>query len=194
MLAFTWRGRSREALEILAAGAKESGDEFPLPVLTMQSVRSFAPVKWPSPDQLQEARAIWSGGLARVRELKEPKQDRALKPGDFCRFTPKTTSATMWRMWRDGLIDLAAGEVVKVVTTPKDGMCHVNKPGKCPVLVTMELINTEWLEPVNRSFKECEYCGAIDHETSNCPYRGKVPYGCKGEFSWRVENGKMRFD
>ncbi|PYJ29535.1 MAG: hypothetical protein DME90_05300 [Verrucomicrobia bacterium] len=39
-----------------------------------------------------------------------------------------------------------------------------------------------------------EYCGAIEHETSDCPYRGKVPYGRKGDFSWRIEGGKMLFD
>jgi hypothetical protein len=94
----------------------------------------------------------------------------------------------------DGLIDLTPGDIVKAVTDPKDGMCHVNRPGKWPVLVTMELINTEWLEPINRNFKECEYCGAIDHHTSVCPYRGKLPYGRKGDFSWRVEDGKMIID
>lgn len=48
------------------------------------------------------------------------------------------------------------------------------------MLVTMALVDPEWLEPVSGNFKECEYCAAIDHETSNCPYRGKVPYDWKG--------------
>jgi len=61
----------------------------------------------------------------------------------------------------DGLIDLASGDIVKVVTMPENGMCHVNNPGKWPVLVTMELVTTEWLEPINANFKEREYCGAM---------------------------------
>ena len=69
VLAFTWRGGSpRVALKILAEGAKQSGDQFLLPELTMQCVRSFAPVKWPSGDQLQEARAVWSGGLTKAKK------------------------------------------------------------------------------------------------------------------------------
>ena len=83
-------------------------------------------------------------------------------------------------MWQKRLIDLTAGEIVKVVGTAEHGMCYVNKPGKCPVLAPMELVDTEWLQPVNRNFKECDYCGAIDHATSGCPYQGKIPYGCKG--------------
>ena len=125
----------------------------------------------------------------------DTKQDRTVKVGDYCRFKPRMTSMTMGRTWEDDLIDLTPGDIVKVVTTPeKNGMCHVNKPGKCPVLVTMELVATDWLEPVNGNFKECEYCAAIDHETSDCPYRGKVPYGWKGTGPWRVEGGKMFFD
>ena len=119
---------------------------------------------------------------------------RRPKLGDFCRFKPKKTSETNWRMWQNGLIELNAGEIVKVVATAEHGMCYVNKPGKCPVLVTMQLVDTEWLQPINPNFKECEFCGAIDHYTLGCPYRGKIPYGCKGEFSWRVEDGKMIVD
>jgi hypothetical protein len=81
-----------------------------------------------TPNQLQEARSIWSGGLANAQEGKETRQDRAAKLGDYCRFEPTKTSLTMWHMWEEGLIDLAAGDIVKVVTTPKDEMCHVNKP------------------------------------------------------------------
>ncbi len=120
---------------------------------------------------------------------------RRPKLGDFCRFKPKKTSETNWAMWQKRLIDLTAGEIVKVVGTAEHGMCYVNKPGKCPVLATMELVDTEWLRPVNRNFKECDYCGAIDHATSGCPYRGKIPYGCKEETSqWHVEDGKMVVD
>jgi hypothetical protein len=183
-------GRPRDRLETLAQGATQTGDYFPFSAGIMASIRSFVPTKWPSSNQLREARASWSGGLAKAQEGKETRQDRAAKLGDYCRFEPTKTSVTMWRMWEEGQIDLTAGAVVKVVTTPKDGMCHVNKPGKWPVLVTMELVTTEWLQPVNANFKECEYCGAIDHETSDCPYRGKVPYGRKGDFSWRIEDGK----
>ena len=143
-----------------------------------------------TPNQLQEARSIWSGGLANAQEGKETRQDLAAKLGDYCRFEPTKTCVTMWRMWEEGLIDLTAGDIVKVVTTPENEMCHVNKPGKWPVLMTMELVTPEWLEPVSGNFKECDYCGAIDHETSECPYRGKVPYGRKGNFSWRIEAGK----
>jgi hypothetical protein len=193
-LAFAWPGQPREGLQILADGAKHAGDEFPLRELTLQCLRSFAPVKWPSREQLQEARRIWSGGLAKAREMKETRQDRAVKLDDYCRFQPKMSSITMWRRWQEGLIDLAAGDVVKVVTAPKDGMCHVNKPGRCPVIATMELVDVDWLEPPNGNFKECDYCAAIDHETSHCPYRGKVPYGWKGIGPWRVEGGKMFFD
>src|SRR4051794_24337249 len=46
MLAFAWCGQSREALEILAAGAREDGDEFPLSALALQCILSFAPSKW----------------------------------------------------------------------------------------------------------------------------------------------------
>jgi hypothetical protein len=98
------------------------------------------------------------------------------------------------RRLEEGVFDLAPGDIVKVVTTPENGMCHVNKSGNCPVMATMELVNTESLEPVKGEFKECEYCAAIDHETSDCPYRGKVPYGWKGTGPWRVEGGKMFFD
>jgi len=96
-------------------------------------------------------------------------------------------------MWQNGLIELTAGEIVKVVATAEHGM-WVDKPGKCSVIVTMQLVDTEWLQPINSNFKECEFCGAIDHYTLGCPYRGKIPYGCKGEFSWRVEDGKMVID
>ena len=64
VLAFAWSGQSLEALEILAGGAREAGDEFPLPAFTLRHIRSFAPAKWPSGDQLQEARAIWSRAAA----------------------------------------------------------------------------------------------------------------------------------
>ena len=146
-----------------------------------------------TPNQLQEARAISSSGPAKAETTKEAKQDGGLKPGDFCRFKPNMNSGGgHWhRLLDEGLIDLAPEDIVKGVTLPENGMCYVNKPGKCPVLVTMALVIPEWLEPVSGNFKECEYCGAIDHETSKCPYRGKVPYGRKGDFSWRVEDGKM---
>jgi hypothetical protein len=138
--------------------------------------------------------AIVAEARERQKNKKETRQNHTVRLGDYCRFKPSMTSVTMWRMWEDGLIDLAAGDIVKVVTTPEHGMCHVNKPGNCPVIATMELVNTEWLEPVKGEFKECEYCAAIDHETSNCPYRGKVPYGWKGTGPWRIEGGKMLFD
>jgi membrane protein implicated in regulation of membrane protease activity len=127
----------------------------------------------------------------------DTKQDRAVKLGDFCRFQPNMKSVGSWRLEKD-IIDLAAGDIVKVVGAAgdklKDRMCYVNKPGNCPVIATMQLVDTDWLEPINGKFKECEYCAAIDHATSDCPYRGKVPYGWKGTGPWRVEGGKMYFD
>jgi len=195
VLAFAYPGgRPQEGLQILAEGARQAGDYFPFSADTMSCMRSFVPTKWPSHNQLEEARAVWSRGVAKAQEAKETRQDRTVRVGDYCRFKPSMTSVTMWRMWKEGLIDLAAGDIVKVVTTPENGMCHVNKPGKCPVLLTMELVDPEWLELVNGKFEECEYCGAIEHETSDCPYRGKLPYGRKGDFSWRIEGGKMLFD
>ena len=119
---------------------------------------------------------------------------RILKLDDFCRFKPKKTSEHTWRMWQEGLIELTAGEIVKVVATAEHGMWFVNKPGKFPVIASMQLIETEWLQPINRNFKECDYCGAIDHATLGCPYRGKIPYGCKGSFSWHFEDGKAVVD
>ncbi len=123
------------------------------------------------------------------------RQNRTVKLGDYCRFQPNEAGVgdRRWRL-EEGLIDLTSGDVVKVVTAPENGMCHVNKPGNCPVIATMELVTTEWLEPVNGEFKECEYCAAIDHQTSDCPYRGKVPFGWKGTGPWRSEGGKMLFD
>jgi Family of unknown function (DUF6804) len=123
----------------------------------------------------------------------DTKQDRAVKLDGYYRFQPNVNSVGAWRLEKD-LSDLAPGDIVKVVTTPENGMCHVNKPGNCPVIATMELVNPEWLEPVNAKFKECEYCAGIDHQTSDCPYRGKVPYGWKGTGPWRIEGGKMFFD
>jgi hypothetical protein len=62
LLAFVWPAGSREALELLAEGSKQSGDEFPFSELTRRCVRSFAPSKIPNRNQLEEARAIWSRG------------------------------------------------------------------------------------------------------------------------------------
>jgi hypothetical protein len=194
VLAFAWTGRPSEALEILAEGARQTGDDFPFSADMMASMRLFVPTKWPSRNQLEEARAVWSRRLANAQEAKETRQEGTVRVGDYCRFKPRMTSVTMWRTWEKGLIDLTAGDIVKVVTTPENGMCYVNKPGKCPVLATMELVDPEWLELVNGKFEECEYCGAIQHETSDCPYRGKVPYGRKGDFSWRIEDGKTIFE
>jgi hypothetical protein len=123
-------------------------------------------------------------------------QDSAVKLGCYYRFHPNMNSIGGFRLEKDP-IDLTPGDIVKVVTTPKDGIRHVNKPGKCPVIATMELVPIEWLEAVKTplgGFKECEYCAAINHETSDCPYRGKVPYGWKGTGPWRIEGGKMFFD
>jgi hypothetical protein len=203
VLAFTFRDTykgdrgSIAALRLFADGARDSGDDdFPFSPFVLSCLRSFAPTLMPNHDELEKARRVWvEGGRSVTTESTtqkaDTKQDRTVRVGDYCRFKPRKTSVTMWHMWEEGLIDLTPGDIVKVVTTPeKNGMCHVNKPGKCPVLVTMELVATDWLEPVNGNFKECEYCGAIDHETSDCPYRGKVPYGRKGDFSWRIEDGK----
>lgn len=101
---------------------------------------------------------------------------------------------TFWHKWEEGLIDLTAGEIVKIVSEPNNRMCFVNRPGNCPVVATMELVAIEWLESVSGEFRECDYCAAIDHETSNCPHRGKVPYGWKGVGPCRIEGGKMIFD
>ena len=191
VLAFAYPGgRAQEGLQIMAEGARQAGDYFPFSPDTMSYMRSFVPSKWPNRNQLEEARAVWSRGVAKAQEPTETRQDRDAKLGDYCRFNPRMADVTIWRMWEQGLIDLTAGDIVKVVTTPENGTCYVNKPGKFPILLTMELVDPAWLEPVNKNFIECDYCGAIEHQTSDCPYRSKVPYGRKGDFSWRTEDGK----
>ena len=56
VLAFAWTGgRPREALELLAQGARQAGDYFPFSEYVMASIQSFVPTKWPSSNQLQEA-------------------------------------------------------------------------------------------------------------------------------------------
>jgi|SRR5439155_7570742 len=65
VLAFTYpKGRPRDGLEILA-----DGDDFPFLMTTLIFMRSFVPTKWPSANQLQEARAVWSGGMAKARKI-----------------------------------------------------------------------------------------------------------------------------
>ena len=192
-LTFAWTGRPRDGLQLLADDAKPAR-AFPFSERTMECLLSFAPVTSPSRHQLHEAREIWSGGLGKAPDSKETKQDRVLEVGDFYQFKPKMTTRYMWSRWLGGLIDLDAGEVVKVVTNPENGMCRVSKPGDCPVFVMNELVFIEWLEPMDRRFEECQYCGAIDHETAACGYRGKIPYGCKGDFLWHIEDGKMVID
>src|SRR5262249_6234626 len=48
------------ALGMWARAAKQAGDEFPLSDLTLQCLRSFAPVNFPTSAQMEEARAFWS--------------------------------------------------------------------------------------------------------------------------------------
>jgi hypothetical protein len=60
------KGRPRDGLAYLAEGARQARDDFPFLTTTILFMRSFVPTKWPRPDQLQEARAAWSRGLARV--------------------------------------------------------------------------------------------------------------------------------
>jgi hypothetical protein len=71
VLAFAWTGgRPREALEIVADGAKQAGDPFPFSANTLASIRSFVPTKWPSRNQLEEARSKWSRGIVYGRGRK----------------------------------------------------------------------------------------------------------------------------
>jgi hypothetical protein len=62
VLAFTYpKGRARDGLEVLA-----DSDDFPFLMTTMTFMQSFVPTKLPSSNQLEEARAVWSGGLTRA--------------------------------------------------------------------------------------------------------------------------------
>ncbi|SRR6266540_2011730 len=71
VLTFAWTGgRPREALEIVADGAKQAGDPFPFSANTLASIRSFVPTKWPSRNQLEEARSEWSRGIVYGRGRK----------------------------------------------------------------------------------------------------------------------------
>src|SRR5207248_196372 len=54
-MAYQKIGPSPQGMKILAAGAKESGDEFPFSDLILGCLRSFAPAKWPNPAELQQA-------------------------------------------------------------------------------------------------------------------------------------------
>jgi hypothetical protein len=79
VLTFAWTGgRPREALEIVADGAKEAGDPFPFSADMRASMLSFVPSKWPSRKQLDEARAKWSRravyGRGRIKETPGEKQ------------------------------------------------------------------------------------------------------------------------
>jgi hypothetical protein len=59
-------GRPRDGLAYLAEGVRQARDDFPFLTTTILFMRSFVPTKWPRADQLQEAGAAWSGGLARL--------------------------------------------------------------------------------------------------------------------------------
>jgi hypothetical protein len=52
--------RSVEALGILAKGAREAGDTFPLDDLALGAVQSFAPTAPPDPRLLQQGKDAWS--------------------------------------------------------------------------------------------------------------------------------------
>src|SRR5205809_6316956 len=52
-------GAPRMGLEKLAEGFRVNGEEFYFSEALLSGLRSFAPSKWPCPDQLKKARAIW---------------------------------------------------------------------------------------------------------------------------------------
>jgi hypothetical protein len=58
-MAYQKIGSSPQEMKILAAGGKESGDEFPFSDLILGRLRSFAPAKWPNPAELQQAQQFW---------------------------------------------------------------------------------------------------------------------------------------
>jgi TonB family protein len=78
-------GRPRDRLEILAQGARQAGDYFPFSAGVMASMRSFVPTKLPSSNQLQDARAAWSGGVANARSSTVDNSSRGVKPIEWRR-------------------------------------------------------------------------------------------------------------
>ena len=76
-------GRPRDRLETLAQGARQAGDYFPFSADVMACMRSFVPTKWPSSDQLQEARAAWPGGVAKARSSTLDNSSPGVKPIDW---------------------------------------------------------------------------------------------------------------
>jgi hypothetical protein len=57
------KGRPRDGLECLADGARLARDDFPFLTTTIVFMRSFVPTKWPTANQLQEARTVWVKGI-----------------------------------------------------------------------------------------------------------------------------------
>jgi hypothetical protein len=70
-MAYQKVGSSPDGMKILSAGAKESGDEFPLSDLILQCLQSFAPSKWPNPEVLKEQQQFWVDAVVNRKFLQK---------------------------------------------------------------------------------------------------------------------------
>jgi hypothetical protein len=70
-MAYQKVGPSPDGMKILAAGAKESGDEFPFSDFILGCLQSFAPTKWPNPEVLKEQQQFWVDAVVNRKFLQK---------------------------------------------------------------------------------------------------------------------------